>query len=224
MPAMTHHRPPRRRAGILGGCLIALAVLLVILLIGGWYVYSHWKGWAATVVQKGTEAVVAESGLPDTQKSQILADVQSLSNDFKDGKISLDQLSQVMKEIADSPLLPLAGVQAARTKYIETSDMKPEEKAAAILSLQRFARGIYEKKITPAQSAIDDAVKPITTLKPDGRWELKERPTRQELDQFIANVKAKADAAKIPEEPFDLNIAAELRKAIDKALGRAPTK
>ena len=47
------------------------------------------------------------------------------------------------------------------------------------------------------KSAIDDVVKPITTLKPDGRWELKDKPTRQELDQFIANVKAKADAAKL---------------------------
>jgi hypothetical protein len=35
-----------------------------------------------------------------------------------------------------------------------------------------------------------------------------------ELEQFLANAKAKADAANIPNEPFDLNIAEELRKAI----------
>jgi hypothetical protein len=35
-----------------------------------------------------------------------------------------------------------------------------------------------------------------------------------ELDQFIANCKASADAAMIPNEPFDLNIAEELTKVI----------
>ena len=38
-----------------------------------------------------------------------------------------------------------------------------------------------------------------------------------ELDQFIANVKARADQAAIPEEPFEINIAEELKKAIRSA-------
>ena len=206
------------------GCLVVLAVVVVIALIGGWFVATHWKGWTAAGVQKITEKVITESGLPQDQKSQILAEVQKLGDDFKDGKVTVTQLTQVMHEISDSPLLPLAGIQVARQKYIEPSDMKPDEKAAADRAVQRFARGVYEKKITPAQNAIDDAIKPITTLKPDGRWELKAKPTRQELDQFIANVKAKADEAKIPDEPYDLNIALELKKAIDRALGLAPVK
>jgi hypothetical protein len=204
------------------GCLVALAILIVIALIIGWYVATHWKGWAAAGVQTVTQKIVAESGLPQDQKSQILAEVQRLGDDFTGGRISMEQLGKVMKEIQESPLLPLAAVQTARKKYIEPSDMKPDEKAAAILSLQRFARGVHEKTIAPAQAAIDDAIKPVTTLKPGGQWELKSSPTRQELDQFIANVKAKADAAKVPEEPYDLNIADELKKAINKALGRPP--
>jgi hypothetical protein len=35
-----------------------------------------------------------------------------------------------------------------------------------------------------------------------------------EIDQFVANAKAKADAVEIPHEPFDLNIVDEVRKAI----------
>jgi hypothetical protein len=35
-----------------------------------------------------------------------------------------------------------------------------------------------------------------------------------EIDQFLANAKARADAANVPNEAFDLNIADELRKAI----------
>jgi predicted acetyltransferase len=109
-------------------------------------------------------------------------------------------------------LLPLAGVQAARQKYIEPSDMTPKEKEAAILTLQRFARGVHEKKIQ--KEAIDDVVKPVAELMPNGRWKLKDKPTRMEIDQFLENAKAKADDAMIPNEPFDLNIADELKKAI----------
>lgn len=211
---------PHRRGGVKTGCFVVFLVFVALIAAGVWYVGNNWRGWASSGVQAISEKVVAESGLPDDQKNQILAQVRSLGDDFKAGKISTEQMQKVGQEIVNSPLLPLAGVQAARKRYIEPSDMTPDEKSAAIRSLQRFARGIYEKKITPAQQAIDDTVKPIATLKPDGRWELKDKPSRLELDQFVANAKAKADAAGVPDEPFDLNIAEELKKAIDKALGR----
>lgn len=207
-----------RRGGVLGGCLAVLAVFLIILIAGGVYVYQNWRGWTASAMQQVSLGIVNESGLPQDQKDLIVAEVTKVGEDFKAGKISVRDLKRVGEELVESPLIPLAGVQAARQKYIEPSDMTPEEKAAAERSLQRFARGVYEKKIP--QEAMDDVVKPITTLKADGRWELKDKPTRLELDQFIANAKARADDAEIPDEPFDLNIAAELKKAIDKALNK----
>lgn len=207
-----------RRGSLKVGCLVVLVILIVAIAAGVWYVRSNWRGWGAQVMQAASEGVVAQSGLPDDQKNQILAQVRSLGDDFKAGKITTDQMQHVMQEIVQSPLLPLAAVQAAKQKYVEPSDMTPDEKAAAIRSLQRYARGVYEQKI-PREN-IDDVIKPISTLKPDGRWELKSKPSRLELDQFVANAKAKADEAKIPDEPFDLNIADELKKAIDKALGR----
>ena len=78
--------------------------------------------------------------------------------------------------------------------------------------MQRFARGVYEKKIPT--DAVDEVMKPIAETRQNGGWKTKENPTRMELDQFIANCKARADAAMIPNEPFDLNIAEELTKVI----------
>jgi hypothetical protein len=213
--------PLSRTGGIKTGCLVIFLVFLALIVGGGAYVYMNWRTWAAAGANAITERAVADSGLPQKERDQILAQVRSLSDDFKNNKISLEQMSQVGQEIVQGPIIPLAAVQAARQKYIEPSDMTAEEKAAANRSLQRFARGVYEKKIS--KETIDDTIKPITTLKPDGRWELKAKPTRQELDQFVANAKARADEAKIPDEPFDLDISAELKKAIDKALGRTPT-
>ena len=90
--------------------------------------------------------------------------------------------------------------------------MSPKEKATAILDLQRFARGIYEKKID--RSEVDAIVKPVSELGSNGSWQLKASPTRMEIDQLVANCKDRADRAAIPKEPFELNIAEELKKAI----------
>lgn len=53
---------------------------------------------------------------------------------------------------------------------------------------------------------------------PDGSEQLKERLTDAELKAFLEKAKEKADAANVPDEPFEVNIADELEKAIDKAL------
>jgi hypothetical protein len=45
------------------------------------------------------------------------------------------QLAEVVKSISEGPLIPLAGVQMARHKYIESSSMTPPEKEAAILTV-----------------------------------------------------------------------------------------
>jgi len=200
------------RGGILKVLLIIFGVILLLLVCSGIYVAFHWRGWAADFANLATQEIIKESGLPDDQRDAILAEVKQFGDDFKAGKINTEELGRVAKAIADSPLIPIAGVQAARYKYIEPSDMSPEEKAAGILSLQRFARGIHEMKIS--KEIVDDVIKPVAEMKPNGRWSIKENPTRMELDQFIANAKARADEAMIPNEPFDLNIADELRKAI----------
>ncbi len=47
---------------------------------------------------------------------------------------------------------------------------------------------------------------------------LNQQLTDDELKAFLEKAKAKADAASIPDEPFEVNIADELEKAIDKVL------
>jgi len=200
------------RGGVLKIILIILGVIFVCLVLAGIYVGTHWKGWVATAANTATQQIVKDSGLPQDQRETIIKEIRQLGDDFKSGKVTTEELGRITKAIADSPLLPLAGVQAARQKYVDPSDMTPKEKDAAILTLQRFARGVHEKKIR--KETIDDVVKPVADLMPNGRWKLKDKPTRMELNQFLENAKAKADDAMIPNEPFDLNIAEELKKAI----------
>jgi hypothetical protein len=200
------------RGGVLKVVLIILGALFILCLALGIWVATSWRGWVANAANSAAQAIVKDSGLPPNQQASILTDIRQLGDDFKAGKVSAEEIGRIAQSLTDGPLLPLAGVQVAREKYINPSDMTTEEKADAILTLQRFARGVAEKKIT--KNEIEDVVKPVTNLKGNGRWELKENPTRMELDQFLANAKAKADSAMIPEEPYELNIADELHKAI----------
>jgi hypothetical protein len=200
------------RGGILKVLLIVLGAIVLCMVIAGIYVGTHWKGWVANTANIATQQIVRDSGLPQEQRDSIIADIKQLGDDFKSGRISTDELGRITKALADGPLLSLAGVQAARQKYVEPSDLTSKEKDEAILTLQRFARGVHEKKIKKEE--IDDVVKPVAELMPNGRWRLKDKPTRMELDQFLENAKSKADDAKIPNEPFDLNIADELQKTI----------
>jgi hypothetical protein len=200
------------RGGVVKVLLIIFGVLFLCVVIGGIYVAMHMKEWAADFANLAAQEIIKESGLPDDQRTAILAEIKQLGDDYKSGKISTEELGRVAKTITESPLIPLAGVQVARHKYIEPSEMTEQEKAEATLAVQRFARGVYEKKIP--REDVDEITKPIADLRPNGRWTLKENPTRMELDQFIANAKARADAAMIPNEPFDLDIAEELKKAI----------
>jgi len=200
------------RGGILKVLLIIFGVLFLCVVLGAVYVAMHWKQWTADFANVAAQELIRDSGLPDDQREKILADIRQLGDDFKTGKISTEELSRVVKTVSESPLVPLAGVQVARHQYIEPSDMTEAEKSSAILSVQRFARGVYERKIP--KNAVDDVVKPIADLRQNGRWRLKEHPTRMELDQFIQNCKARADEAMVPNEAFDVNIAEELGKAI----------
>jgi len=200
------------RGGALKVVLIVLGVVVLCVALGGIYVAMNWKTITANMANVAAEQIVKESGLPDDQKDEILTEIRQLSDDFKSGRISMQQLAEVGRTISDGPLIPLAGVQFARHKYIEPSAMTPAEKASSILTVQRLARGVYEKRIP--RSELDEVIKPIAEVKRRGQWKLKEKPTDQEVSQFVANAKARADAAMIPNEPFDLNIADELKKEI----------
>ncbi|MCC6659706.1 MAG: hypothetical protein IT437_02345 [Phycisphaerales bacterium] len=210
-----------RRGGLVQGCLIALGVLVVVVIAAAVVVAMNWRSWTAGATVAATQAMLNNSTLPQDQKARIMAEVNSLGDDIKAGRVSPSDLTRVYEEIAHSPLIPLAAIEAARQKFIEPAGMTPEEKVAAERSLERFARGVYEGKITPAEDEITDTIKPVVKLNAGNTWEFKDNPTRQEVDQLVANAKAKADAAGVPDEPYRLSIPDELHKAIARALGRA---
>jgi len=123
----------------------------------------------------------------------------------------------VLRNLGESPLFALAMVYGAEKKYVEPSGLSDQEKKDARLALQRAARGVYEKTIS--QNSIQRAMDRISTAGPNGERQLKERITDDELKAFLKDLKDLADKAEVPEEPFEVDIGEEFKKAVDKALG-----
>lgn len=210
---------PTERSGcskFMMGCGCALAGLLVIVTGISVWVAMNWKTWTADWSKAVTAQVVAQSSLSPEDKARIIKRIDSLADDFKSGKLTLEQAKRVMEQIAQSPLFPIAMVMAAEEKYVKPSGLSADDKTAAQVTLQRLASGAFEKKIPEAD--LQEVMQLLMQKQPDGRDQLKQTLTDVELIAFLDKAKEKADKASVPDEPFDVNIADELEKAIDRAL------
>lgn len=225
------NRMTSRRGSWLTGCLIALGAVVLLVVAAGIYVAFTWKGWVAEGLKSAATQVAAKAELTPEQKTRLTERVDRLAEDFKGGKVSMQQMALIMKEIGEGPI-PALGMMAGFEKgYVEKSTLPDEEKAAARQTFQRFARGVADKLI-PIQ-AIEDALTPISesstniSVGPSGATsvnrKVKSKVTDDELRAFIAKVKEKADRVQVPDEPWTIDPVAVMEQAIDKVLGAAGT-
>ena len=216
-PVYTPTTEPKKSGG---GCLkafgIGCVVVIIIAVILGIVVSKNYKSWAATVINTGVKEFVKQSPLPDDQKAKVLDQVSHVTREYEAGNISNEQMARIVEKVIQSPMFPIAAVYLVDSHYVKISDMTEEEKSAAQIDLQRFARGVIEDKIS--LDRLDEVLAPISEPSGGDQISLKQKVTRQELDSFLANVKSEADAASIPNEPFEINFAEELGKTIDEGL------
>ncbi|MFZ4573951.1 MAG: hypothetical protein ACOYN0_06110 [Phycisphaerales bacterium] len=220
LPRIRSLNSNNRRGGAAQGCLIALAVLIVLLIGGSVFVYMNWKGWMAGSIRTMSEQVVSQSSLVQADKDKINQKISTVMQDFQDGKVSFEQLGTVAKDLAEGPLLPLASVSVIQKEYFPVAAYTPEEADAAKRSLERCARGIAEKTIS--HTRINDILAPVSTTQPNGQFELKpkEKVTKDEVRKMVDTAKAEADTAKVPDEPYEVDIAGVVCDSIDRALGK----
>ena len=212
--------PPSGCRNFAVGCGCALGCLLLVVAAIGVWVAMNWKIWVADGTKKVAADAVAKSKLSPDDKDRVLKRINQLADDFKGGTVSTEQLYQVMEQIAKSPLLPLGLLMAADETYLKPSGLSGDDKEAGRRTLQRFARGAFEKSIPDKD--LEEVMKLLMERQPDGSDKLKERLTDAELEAFLDKAQEKADAANVPDEPFEVSIADELEKAIDKVLKPQP--
>jgi hypothetical protein len=215
--------PAPRKDNTLKIVLIVLGVLFLIgllicggLIVAAYYFAANAKGMITEGVRSAVVQTIRESDLRQEDKDVMVAQVNRVADEYKAGRITIEDLTRIMENMAESPLMVLGMVYVMDEKYIKPADMPESEKEAARLTLQRAARGVYEQKID--QQQIESAIDPISTKDAQGNRQLKDRVTTQELRAVLTELKRLADEAQVPDEPFQVDIGGEFKKAVDRAL------
>ncbi len=213
----------QRRAGVLQGCLIALAVALLIAIIAGIWVARSWRGFVVGPMQAVVAAMLDSSDLPTDQRDRITARTDQFFQDFKDKDISLQEFGGVMEYLVDESsfvqALQLSGVEPA----IKGLGMADEEEAAALRTVQRFTRGVVEGAIDTDVESLLAPIMTQTNADPNAPPEMavKEDLTREDIDALLASMQTEVETAGVADEPYQVDYAALIDEAITAGIENA---
>ncbi len=235
MSTMNTLQPKSSRDGnILVGCLIALGVAIILIIVSVIFVMNSWRGWVSGGIKQGLIAVLDETPVEQVEKDEINAHIEMLMTRFVEKDISTEDLFLITAEIFEGSLLPMGIVEASYEGYFAHSQLDDETKADAKVQLGRLAHGIYTEDISmdelqiilePISMPADENNGAVQIQVGSQSLELKapEDVTSEELIEVIANVRAAADEAEVGEIPPTIDLSDEVGKAIAKALGEDPS-
>jgi hypothetical protein len=213
---------PASNNGCLWGCLIAGIVgliLLIVVCVGGvYYVTYQAKALVVSGVRFAVVSGINGSDLTAEDKQQVITEVDRLVDAYKQGKINEKDVENILKEVETSPLIPLFVCYGIEQQYLDKSGLTDDEKTDARKQLQRLVRGGMDQKIS--QTDIEALLKPLQQPGPNGQQQLKPVLTDAEIKAFIAGAKKLADDAEIPDEEFKIDIGDEVKRIVDRGLGK----
>jgi hypothetical protein len=198
------------------GCLIVLGALLVFAIVVGVWVSRNWRDWFADVGTRALDQGIQAADLPPQEKIEVKVQVDRVTEAFRDGTVSGEQIAMIMQNVFESPLMPALVAAAIDMRYFDKSGLNAEEKAQGKVTLQRFARGMIDEKI--AQQGIDAVMAHVAIRQSDGEWKLRQQVSDADLRAALTEAKAQADKAGIPEAPENVDPSDEIKKIIDEAM------
>jgi hypothetical protein len=211
--------PPRKRSiwqTCLIGCLAAMGVAVVLAVIAGFWISRHWRGWFADIGSQVVNQGIDASDLPPQEKVEVKEQVERVTKGFREGQITNEQASRIFQKIVQSPLMPMFVVMAVDKQYFDRSGLSDAEKKQGRVTLQRFARGVFDKKID--DKGTDSVMMHVADRKSDNNWQLRQHVSDQDLRAALAEAKARADEAGIGEEPKNVDPSDEIKRIIDESL------
>ena len=212
------------KPGMSGCAQVALccgAIVLFALIaagIGLWWIAANAREIGADLAGTAMKEGLKELRLPADQQQRIFDRIDEVAQRFKDEEITLEEVSEMFKEISEGPLIPAGMALVVDRAYLDESGFDDEEKAAARVTVQRFTHGTIRGMIPEAE--VETVLDTISTKKKGGERNFRHPVTDEELRTFIAAAKQAADDANVPEEVPKVNFADEFNKAIDEALGK----
>ena len=187
-------------------------VAAVLLVVSGLLVWKMLPTWTHDALV----AAVEDSELSVDDKQSVVGQLDRVYEEYQAGRVSMQQLGQLSEQLTESPLFTRALVYAAMENYVGPSGLSDEEKQTARLTLQRVARGVYEEQIE--QQQLNPTLDYISTEDVEGQRQFNENVSDVDLREMLAACRRLADNAGVPDEPFQVDIGGELKRAVDESV------
>ena len=198
---------------ILGiGCL----GFIILGAFGAWYVVNNVKSITAEVAQSIAGEIINKTQLSEEDKKELLIILDEITENVKNGDITNDEFRAMLESFSESRLLPAMGLGLFETAYLKDADLPQEEKDVLLKNLSRYRWGLINDKIEYFNQNLDD-IMTIISVKQGDKSEFKQELTNEELLEAVNIMKEAADISQIEDKQFNIEIAKEIRKVLDRA-------
>lgn len=213
----------KRGGGV--GCLQILGIgclgFVILTAVAGVLVYYKWKDMAAMAVEAAADGMMTSFEIPAEEREAAMVPIRGFTRDFRDGKVSIQQGAAVAEAIATGPAGAAIAARGFETKYVKASGFSDAEKAEAHVTLTRFAHGVAAGTIPQSEAKrVWDMVSVTRRGATGTETKIKDTLTREELMEALAVMKGAADAAGVETREFKVDLAAELRRAIETGMAK----
>ncbi|GAB5496235.1 MAG: hypothetical protein Phyf2KO_13150 [Phycisphaerales bacterium] len=217
---------------ILVGCLSVVIAVMLLVGVGGIYVWQNWRGWTADITTQAVNKSFEEIHLPAAERLALMERVEFLADEFRNKNIPLEDFQKLGEAMTESDFLPMLISKAMYGGYIAPSTLSDEDKARGELVFGRLARGFTEDKLK--DSDFEAVFAPISNNKnisvtvdsdgfsPDDDLDIKapNQVSAAELLEMIENAEKLADEKELSPEPLEVDLVDELDKLISETLGK----
>jgi len=218
---MAIHPANLRRGGALKVILIILGVIFAgfILVCAGCLTLAYYKGKPMMVeaFRQEIAAPLDSTRLQETQKKRIQACIDRVMGAVKDGKAGFIELTTISTELEAGPYDELTLLELTRDRIAGLLEEDEPRWKNASQVIDRFARGIAEGRI--ADDRVDHVLDSVTDKSDPTGPKVKRALTEVEAEDFLEGAAKEAERAKIPDEPYKVDLAGELEKVVNKVLG-----
>jgi hypothetical protein len=206
---MESYAPQQARSARL--LILGVAVVLVGGAVGTYFLLRP-KKVAAIPLTVPVQKLVEASCLSEDQKKRITADVTRLTTETQEGRVSDEQSRTIRDRLFDGPFMDLLQVEVVRARAAKLFEADAKRKQRNMLALDRFERGIRERKFS--QEQMDKVMAKVARKNDKNHREITGTVTDGQTKAFITAAGLQAEQAQIPAKSYQADLAAAFHSAI----------
>lgn len=187
--------------------VVSIIGLALILLCGGivTYVYLNFRSLAAGLLRGPVLEKLQTADLPADQKTEITAVIDRLSLDFRDGRLSYSQFSEILNRLDRGPFFPLLTIESAKVRCAKALQASAPKREEATRVLERLQRGLVEGRISVEQ--VRDVLSSVRASGSGSDPPLKDAVTEEEALAVLEKARREVNTANVPAGPYAVNFA-----------------